>query len=1020
MAAAAPLFWRLLPAVRRGERGRFLFFSALNLLISVAQTVGLAGSEALFLGRLGAQHLPTAFILASISTVGASLVYASVVGKTRNDSLQVAILLGFAASLGVSCLFLWRGDAWVLVALYCAFYVAQAVFINLHFWTFAADFFDTLSSKRLFPLFSVGSSTGGIIGGVLSTLLSQELPTEFLIIRWATGLVLAAILTRLAAQHLRRWTPVGHAEADESSVEGMQNALRFLRRSPLSVGLLFSVVGMVFALFLLQYLYMDIFARTFESPEALARFIGIYLAVSNGIELLVGHSVTPWLIGRLGIAQANLVHPLLTVLTFAALFFDPRLYVAVIARANRELLNDSLASPIRMLTFNALPFRFRGRVRALIDGIVSFGAMSIAGVALLLVGTEVDQRWLVLAGAGAAILYGMANLIVRREYLRSLISELRSGRLDLDELKGDLGGGDFAELAERWPGLLLAELQHPPTTLLEIAPVLAERGFLDPLYAAARHPHPRVRITCLDALAPIPDPRLAALLLSALEDPEVEVCLSALRNADAAQPRSSEMDAQLRRLLEHPEPRVRAAAALRLREDGYTTLSGMVEDAESSEAIAALDTLPLELLDHAIARLDATDPSVRSAALDCVTRLARPHPLSSDELLRELRHPSPQVRAAAARALRANPDPAQAIPIASALDDLTRAVRDESALALAQLGEPGLEAAKTPLGSSRMWTADAAVRAVDSIRSPAAELALGRAFGERVHRAWSALAAQRALPQEDDSLPLRFLRATLESAQTRHCWVAFRILETREDPGVVRSVQKSLGAGTSRQRSDALELLCNLGDRSSSQLLSLLLENGPVEDTLPTVAATLDLPSTFEEVLAEARSSSNRWLRMAADGCLAVRSGAPVEEEKTMENLLALRSVSLFANLSFEQLEAIKKVMKEAQYVEGEAVVTEGERGEDLFVLIEGEARAYKRYGTPEQVYLSTFAPVSYFGEIAILDSAPRSATVVVTKGARLLSLDGDRFKELILQAPEISFEIFRVLTARIRAAEAR
>jgi CRP-like cAMP-binding protein len=57
---------------------------------------------------------------------------------------------------------------------------------------------------------------------------------------------------------------------------------------------------------------------------------------------------------------------------------------------------------------------------------------------------------------------------------------------------------------------------------------------------------------------------------------------------------------------------------------------------------------------------------------------------------------------------------------------------------------------------------------------------------------------------------------------------------------------------------------------------------------------------------------------------------------------------------------------------------------------------------------------------MAILDDEPRSATVVAMDRARLLSLDGRSLKELIHQMPDISFEIFRELTARVRAAEKR
>ena len=139
-----------------------------------------------------------------------------------------------------------------------------------------------------------------------------------------------------------------------------------------------------------------------------------------------------------------------------------------------------------------------------------------------------------------------------------------------------------------------------------------------------------------------------------------------------------------------------------------------------------------------------------------------------------------------------------------------------------------------------------------------------------------------------------------------------------------------------------------------------------------------------------------------------------------MEGLLALRKVSLFAHLTLEQLEAIGKFMTEATYVAGEVVVRQGDLGEELYVMLEGEAQAFKNHGTPDEKKLTTMSPsgVGYFGEIAIFDRAPRSATVVVTRDVRLLALDGARFMDLILQSPEISFEIFKVLTQRLRNAE--
>ena len=139
-----------------------------------------------------------------------------------------------------------------------------------------------------------------------------------------------------------------------------------------------------------------------------------------------------------------------------------------------------------------------------------------------------------------------------------------------------------------------------------------------------------------------------------------------------------------------------------------------------------------------------------------------------------------------------------------------------------------------------------------------------------------------------------------------------------------------------------------------------------------------------------------------------------------MERLLALKQVPLFATLSLDQLEAVHQITRETSYLKGETIVREGDPGGELYLLLEGTVQAWKSFGTPQARWLNTISAVSYFGEMAILDDEPRSATVVAVERARLLSLDGRSLKELIHQMPEISFEIFRELTSRVRAAEKR
>ena len=1018
----------MLPGVRRPERERFVFFFGLAALLGAASTISLAGSEALFLSGLGARHLPAAIIAASGATITGSIVYASLVGRMRNDRLFVVLLSGVAISLVIDVALLRAGSSAVLFVLFATFYIAQAVFVSLHFWTFCADFFDTLASKRLFPLFAVGSSVGGMLGGALAVAVSRSISGEAVIVAWAITLTLAAIYVRLARARLLRWAPVGAVEADESSVEGLRGALRYLARSRMATWLVVSVVGMVFSLTLMQVLYLEIFDRSFDTAEQLATFFGLYLALTNGIEILVGNALTPWLIRRFGVAQANLAHPVLTLVTFVGLAIDPRLWIAVMARVDRELLENALAGPVRALSYNALPHRFRGRMRALLEGVVFFAAMSLAGTALWLLGDDVAPVWLAGLGGAGAILYAGANWIVRREYLKSLVDELRHGRLDLGAIADALGDRELGGLADLWQQTLTEQSERISTALLELAAPLAARGFTELVAGQTGHGDPRVRSAALSALvaAGHADPdQIEWLITRAIDDPDAHVRRTAAGLAARLDRIGEDLRARLRVHLEDPDPEARAEVALRLGDEGEAPLCEMAGSHDGSMAVAALARLSASATSLARSLADSLEPDVRAAAIDCLVRLQADRQLSEQRLIEDLHHERASVRRSAARALARRNDPVSTDALARALDDVSRPVRLEAQAALASMGEVGVLAAAPYCRGSRVWTVDSALGALSGAGGRVAQSLLAQFLEERVQEAWTTRLAIE-LCSGSGGVAERFLRAALENSHRRARVLAFRVLERIEDPTVVRSVVRALDQGSPRGRADALEVLSNLADRDVTQRFALLLEEGALEDKLSALVPALEPPRDFDQVVQSAGASADRWLRLAAarygDGTSAgSEPGAgPGEEADIMERLLALQRVPLFAHLSLEQLEVINRLLQPVEFLDGEVIVREGEPGRDLFILVEGEVTFYKAWQTRGEERRGVMRPIGYFGEIAILDNEPRSATAIASQDSRLLTLASGRFRELILQAPEISFEVFPVLTARIRDAESR
>jgi hypothetical protein len=123
-----------------------------------------------------------------------------------------------------------------------------------------------------------------------------------------------------------------------------------------------------------------------------------------------------------------------------------------------------------------------------------------------------------------------------------------------------------------------------------------------------------------------------------------------------------------------------------------------------------------------------------------------------------------------------------------------------------------------------------------------------------------------------------------------------------------------------------------------------------------------------------------------------------------------LERAPLFSALPPEILDMITAGGVERTFGAGEFVVREGEPGDELFVILDGEARV-ERKGSP----LATFGPGEFFGEVAVIDGRPRSADVVAVSPLRALAVSRELVRSTIEREPRAAWAMLEVLAGRLR-----
>lgn len=128
-----------------------------------------------------------------------------------------------------------------------------------------------------------------------------------------------------------------------------------------------------------------------------------------------------------------------------------------------------------------------------------------------------------------------------------------------------------------------------------------------------------------------------------------------------------------------------------------------------------------------------------------------------------------------------------------------------------------------------------------------------------------------------------------------------------------------------------------------------------------------------------------------------------------------LRSIPLFEGLTDEDLNELGRALEPRRYAAGEMIFEQGDAGSSMYIVESGDCNIHLPGDASRRISLKDIARGEYFGELALFDEMPRSASVLATTDTVLLELQRDTLEEFLGRRPQVSLAILRTMSARLR-----
>ncbi len=1030
-------------------------------------------AETTFLKRYGVEYLPVVNMLNAGATFLVTGIITICLSKLTGAALLFHIFIFSGVSITIIRLLIPLG----LDILYPILFMLKSQYELLQamlFWNICNDLFNTRQSKRLFPLLTAGGVVGLILGSFGTPWFAGLFDLDNLLFLYLGFCLTGAVLIRAMG---RNYAGLVHSQKSGRSetknrpalLDQIKNMLPLIKDS-LLLKLVLVLTFMPNVLIpIMNYQFNYVVNDQFATESALLQFFGWFRGAQYTISLFILLFVGK-IYGRWGMPVALMFHPFNYMLAFFAFLFRFDLFSALYARISTTIIRTTINMPAQSILIGLFPESYRNLIRPILRGTVVRMALFTGSGLILLSVPLFHPRYLSLVALPFALVWLAAPFMLKARYSDILMDLISKNLLALKSFDQKHLAAVFS--AEKpLETLVQAFLASRGADALWYASLLKNISSdkLDRLIPKnLAYQDPSTRAALIDMLSSglnADEEKGLTVFLNPQHDDVTIAILKrfCLQGHGAIQ--SIDFDAYMN----HPKPEIRGLAAACLYADAPEMHQRLIDDwlAQDDLALQRAGVISAGLSRNqsqnrrCIRTLLELVPQHHAQPLlpDIIAALARLQARELNSVVSELMTSATEdVRLAALNALTIN-DAASLQKAILRLGDSSPVVAAAAGtkIKLASYQNNQLLIASLAIPSRRVREAVFELLETLDIR----EFDVMLFANEKLNScyAWLAMAEtlEHLTPANMPALATDHLRAKKEKMLEN----IIRVLAIHDQSGRMRSAWRGLFSMDTRQRANAIELLNGILGRKIFRILRPLLESPTPAAALAAGRRVTRIPEYTPDGKGAVSTllTSEDWVDVIA-GLKLVRHDATLLEDRALltalqqssnphilkeaqmiqdqidapselflrskaneltlaDKILHLKKIEIFAGLSPAELAAIAAVSQERTYPQEQTIFSKNDFGETVFMILEGKVAVTDEQESGREKILGYGEIGDTFGEMAIIDKAPRSATIRTETPCRFLTLCKKEFEETIREYPEIALQICRVYSHRIRHLQA-